>query len=305
MRILTVLLVLAQTLAVAQTQAPDIENMTIEEIESLPPEVVQELPAIQMFEKLEIGPELDLPFDFWRFVIGFYLSRLYYTPHIEGEEQIARAVEAFQRDIDADVTGILTLGQFEELNRRATRRFETKVYASNNAYVSKFEDYSVTAKGTWVLEDEQIGDPVNTVEINCIKPQDTCKIIQASVTLPSIDSTNDTYYLSLDTQVYKIISWTDDEVIARPYQTNKCRATTLTINVRTQEVYEVTRNNNQEACKFGDLMELPPLEGPRIARLVKGYEATRAYWEVRTKQYTDYVNSTLRDKFKPLFGQVE
>ena len=51
------------------------------------------------------------------------LRLLFYPPSREGVEQ-------FQADIEAEVTGELTLRQFVEANRRWLRQRDTPVYAS-------------------------------------------------------------------------------------------------------------------------------------------------------------------------------
>ena len=296
------LLFLLPAFASAQTEIPDITNMSVEEIAKLPPEVLKEIPALPAMRKILAEDDSGISEDFFPFMVGFHLRAMYYTPFVESDQEIAKAVAAFQSDIGADVTGELTMGQFEELNRRGIRRSETKVYASSYAGVHRFEDYSVTATGTWIINNDQIADPVNTAEIECIKDQGTCNLIQASIVLPSLDSSSDLYTLHLDTQTYEIISWTANEVISRPYQTNECRSTVLTINTKSQEVYEITRNNNQEECKFGDLFEVPALDQPQVARLVSGFDTTHAYWKKRREAYEEYTNSEVRDRLQKSLG---
>ena len=284
-----------------QTEVPDINSMSVEEIEKLPPEILMELPFMPTLRKLISKGDMELSEEAVGLMVSVFLRDLYYTPYVEGEDDISRAVAAFQRDLGATTTGEITMGQWEELNRRAIRRHDTPVYAGFNTNVYKVGDWSVNATGTWIIENDKIANPVNTAEIECDKERGTCELIQASIIVPSLESSDNAYNLTLDTQTYKIISWTDNEVISRPYSTDECRSTVLTINTASEEVYEITRNNNQEECKFGDLFELPPLEQPRITRLVEGFDTTFAFWKERRKANQEFMNSRIADRFQKFF----
>ena len=304
MRTFLCLLVLLPVLAVAQTEIPDIDNMSVEEIKKLPPEILKELPFIRTMRRLLAGMDPEFPEEMFSLMRSMFLRDLYYTPYVQSEDEIRKAVTAFQRDIGADMTGELTMGQFEELNRRFARKHETPVYIALNADVYMYDDW-VIASGTWVIENDQIANPVNTAEVKCYKDEGTCELIQASLEVPSLDSGDNTYYLNLDTDTYKVISWSDNEVISRPFRTNECRSSILTINTLSKEVYEVTRNNNQEACKIGDLMEFPPLDEPRILRLVDGWDPTYAFWNERSKHQFEFMNSELIERFQRLLELKE
>jgi len=302
MRKFIALLFLLPAIAVAQTERPDIDSMSIEEIENLPPEIQKELPVFPLMTKIFANTDTGTSPELLRFLIGYFLRNLYYTPSVESEDAIRRAVSQFQHDIGAKATGELTIGQFEELNRRTIRLNDTPVYASNFARVHQVEGYAVTATGTWIIENDQIENPVNTAQVECYKNEKTCELVQATVIVPSLESNRDSYNLHLSTQTYEIISWTDNEVISRPSLTSACRSTILTINMASYEVYEITRNNYQEECKFGDLFELPPLEEPRISRLVKGFDPTYAFWRKRGEASKEFINSEIAERFQMLLG---
>lgn len=302
MRKTIALLLLLPAFAIAQTDLPDIDSMSVEEIEKLPPEILKELPFTSMMRKVISESDMEPTEELLGLMVSFHLRDMYYTPYVEGADEIRRAVAAFQRDIGAKATGELTMGQFEELNRRAIRRHDSPVYAIGFAGVHRIEDYFVSASGTWIIENDQIAHPVNTAEINCYKDQKTCQLIQAIIVVPSLESSQVPYHLSLDTETYEIISWTDNEVISRSFGTDQCRSTVLTINTASEEVYEITRNNNKEGCKFGGLLEIPLLEQPQISRLVKRFDTTRAFWKERRKADGEFMNSELRERFQKLLG---
>ena len=55
MRAFFPLLILLPVFAVAQTEIPDIDSMSAEEIQSLPPEILKELPFLRTMRKLFSG----------------------------------------------------------------------------------------------------------------------------------------------------------------------------------------------------------------------------------------------------------
>lgn len=304
MRAFLALFALFPVSAIAQTVIPDIESMSVEEIDKLPPEIIKELPFALVMKKASPEADAEVTEEMIEFLLSMPLRDLYYTPYTEDDDEIRRAVSAFQRDIGAEVTGELTMEQFEELNRRIVRKHDSPVYLSLNAHVNRIGD-AVFASGTWVIENDQIANPINTAEVKCYKDEETCELIQASLTVPSVDSSDNSYLLNLDTETYKIVSWTDNEVISRPFRTDTCRSSILTINTVSEEVYEITRNNNQEACKVGDLIEFPPLDEPRVLRLVDGWEPTWAFWQERRKSNKDFINSEVVERLNLLLDLKE
>lgn len=68
---------------------------------------------------------------------------------------------------------------------------------------------------------------------------------------------------------------------------------------------EITRNNDSEGCKIGDLVELPPLDQRRIARLVDGFKTTDDFWSARRDKIGDFTNSETREKFEQMFDWLK
>ncbi len=214
------------------------------------------------------------------------LQPLSYFPSIEGVKQ-------YQLDIKEDPTGIMTIGQFEKLQIRASRLSETIVYPGTFGDISifRFDDHA-SVTGTWTLEDEQIAFPINVSTITCRKSEGYCTVSQAELDIPAFDGGDDAYSLHLTTQDYDIINWTNSEIIAQ--RERECRVSTISLNSNTNEVFEFTRNNNSTNCGS---FSLPQLDKPRIARLAPGFDLAANWWKERKKRATEFVNPRVKTVF--------
>lgn len=302
------LLVAASTASAQPRELPDLERMTLEEIDALPEEVRGQMPMTQLMRRaleLDSAGTRDVPPQSIELLIAYPLMELYYLAwNALTEADRREAVRAFQTKLGEDPTGELTYGQWETLYRMSIRRTDTPVYAGGLGTVYIYEGRAV-AEGSWILEGEQIADPVNTSRIECLKQTQTCTVIQADISVPGLDDENDAYYLNLSTTRYEIISWTNDEVIARGLGGligTRCRTTLLTLNATSKEVYEITRNANEEGCSLDSLVSLPPLKAPRVARLVPGFKVTYDFWRDRKKETDAYVNPAFVEALKALLS---
>jgi peptidoglycan hydrolase-like protein with peptidoglycan-binding domain len=210
------------------------------------------------------------------------LRSLYYPQTDEGIRQ-------FQSDISANPSGVITYGEFNELTRRYIRSRDSQVTVpgfGDKLDIIASDDF-VVVDGTWTLDGDDIAYPVNTSKISCLRYESECRVMQALLQVPSIDSKDESYYLMLDEGSYRVVSWTDSEVVARSSGT--CRTVLLTINLNSSEVFELTRNNETKMCRESQLT-LPSLDRPRIARLVPGYKLVSSWWASRKKITGQYVN---------------
>jgi len=246
----------------------------------LVPERAQDLPAEIVYDKLGLGENcIQLPY--------IALRGLQYPASEEGIEQ-------FQQDSGFAVTGRLTLREIEELTRRYTRVHDTRVHPlggfGDELFIYRGADF-VSAEGTWILEGDEIAFPINTSQINCSLADNECLVIQANIWIPSLGEADDSYSLDLSSNTYTIVSWTDNEVVAR--SRSACRTMILTINSAAREVYEITRNNSDaESCGTFDT---PWLEAPRIATLVPGWQRADEWWKERKKEASEYINPRFID----------
>lgn len=254
---------------------------SVEKIANLIPDRVKQLPAKEM-GSLMFGDKVA---EVMYFGIDISLRQLLYPTDEDGIRQ-------FQSDIGADTTGILTFGQMQDLFRRNSRAKDSPVYSSSFAplRISRFSGH-IEVEGTWKIEGEQIAYPVNSSKIVCEKQKGFCLIASAELSIPSLEKDVEQYSLHISTSFYDIISWSSDEVIAQAK--SDCRTVLLTINSSANEVFEVARNNDTGQCREQPF-SLPSLDKPIVARLVPGFDATRAWWEQRQKETSLYINPRVR-----------
>ena len=249
-------------------------------------------------------------------LLSMQLRLLFYPPSREGVEQ-------FQADIGDEVTGDLTLQQFAEANRRWLRNRETPVYASGRAEVYINDDLGrASAKGTWLVEDEEavtpiedLVTPINAVEITCDRERHECLRMTAELLVPSLDDDNSLIYLSRGAEdyylqlrplrQYRIISWSGGEIVAQ--ESRACDVALLTLNRNSNMVQEVVTND--EDVHPNCMNPPPPLAKPRIARLTSGWATGREFWRERQEVTSSYLNprvvKEIRQEMKQALGTAE
>ncbi len=286
---------LALWFAAASWGEPDLSQLAEDDLEKMSEEERNALPAKEVFLKFveEIGPA-----QYDHLVRGALYARMYmfeYSPPLDG------LIREYQQDIGVEPTGWLTLGE-------ATRLFEddyfplpTPVYASGSG-----KPYIVggvaSAQGTWVILGDDIAMPVNTSDIRCYRSRDMCfefivqlkthEVQEGDGRVPSSP-----YYLYTDIETWEIIHWGEEEIVARGG--GECRRTTMTMNSRSEEVTQVTRNAGG-SCDLG-LASLPPLEQPRVAVLKDGFDVTYAYF----KELQEATRQGWSSRYRELLGSMQ
>jgi peptidoglycan hydrolase-like protein with peptidoglycan-binding domain len=231
------------------------------------------------------------------------LRLLLYAPSREGVEQ-------FQADIGAEVTGELTLREFQEAHRRWLRQRDTPVYASGSADVYINDDLGrASVSGTWFTENEEIVTPINAVEITCDRERRECLDVTAELHVPSFEDDNSVIYLGRDAEDYylrlrpvrryRIISWSGDEIVA--LESRGCDVALLTLNRNANTVQEVVRNDEavDPNCR------IPPIPGLRIARLTSGWAIGREFWRKRQGATRSYLNPRVWEQVKQALGAAQ
>jgi hypothetical protein len=283
-------------------EVPDIDTLSVEEINRLPAETKMQLPARELIHKLfKAGDAAPVMYNTMVDVPLFNLFYLGELPVTATPKARDAAVRKFQHDIDAAQTGELTFGQLMELGRRSLRVKENEIALSLlEPKIHKFDDWVLVSNGTWIIEGDTIARPINTSTIRCYRDYGTCFEASVYMEVPTFDDVDaDTaYYPDLTFETYHIIKWTDAEVVAETE--SDCRVSTLSLNVKSNEVLEVTRNNSEAGCGIPGLFELPKLVQPRIARLVKGYDVSRAFFAKRSDAARLYYNSEFRNVLEQL-----
>jgi len=123
--------------------------------------------------------------------------------------------------------------------------------------------------------------------------------VRTDVGLPSLEGRVDdgAYLLTMRSDTFQILSWGADEIIAHDNDSDICRITVLTMNMNSNEVYAVTRDNESSQCRDA-LPTLPALDKPRIARLVPSFDVTFDFWHKRLALLRGYMNSRVRQELE-------
>lgn len=196
---------------------------------------------------------------------GMQLNALMYS----GVHDYEAAVRAFQKDLGDQVNGVLTVWQIDQLEYRAGLQKLSSV-GMPEGLVEYRTDAVASIDGTFVILGEQIAYPVNYVKVRCDRAESQCRVDQVYLALPTKKSWVQTYHVQqFDPEYYTITNWSADAVDAVPAGTpGKCRTTTLNLNFRTKEFYEIARNTGGDCEVMGT--KLPKLEKPRISQIVDG-----------------------------------
>jgi len=259
-----------------EIQGEDFVRMAFDAI----PEKMFDLP-INILEELKINKYI------LEFIQSYALSRLLYRSDIEGIGQ-------FQSDIGSKRTGTLTVGDWMELSRRATRITDTHVSPlSGTGKIYVFNGIA-NAEGTWTVDYEQYRRPINYVKISCYRLLNLCVSSEAEVSIPDIDDTTQSlgYYLNINTKEYNILLWNDNNIIA---QASWCGTAMLTLNFQNHHVYEtVTGLAGDKYCK------------PYVASLNhSGLEVAKHFWKERAKRTCAYLNPRIRRELAEALGHEE
>jgi hypothetical protein len=219
----------------------------------------------------------------------------------EGFGDYTGAKRAFQSDLGEEVTGFLTVGQIDALGYRASRL--------NMTWVSFFPfDFGgimlgnwASTKGTLKIVDEKIAYPINHIEIDCSRDEGICEYRQIAMLLPDETSWAQSYHVGeIADEKYRIIRWEDQLIDAVPMTNTGCRTTQLSLNFKTQEFFEIARNNSDEDCETALGVTFPRLEKPRVSQIVDGREIVDAEFKAINEEAFTYYSSAFRARIDAL-----
>ena len=231
---------LTPAVALAQAPQPDIATMTEEQITALPDEVLMGLPALEAYGRI-VGAN---PIEF-TVTIEEMLHRLYFYQGIPTGAQNAdldAAIFRFQASIGAEPTGILLLGEFEELTWRANQIEIPEIRLPRFLTVFSIEGLALVS-GTWVSQDFEMDWPVQTSQIRCDLAAADCTEVTARIT--ERDGAPAT--LDLEWVTWQVISWSTVEIVAED-DTLPCILRTLILSIETDRVFEVRQGKLTEEC---------------------------------------------------------
>ncbi len=198
-------------------------------------------------------------------VFAMELNKLMYP----GIADYPRAVREFQKDLGEAQTGVLNVWQIHQLGKRAEMQgLGTLTFPDQ---FSSFKTGSFAqVQGTLTILDDKIAYPINHQNITCSKERGRCEMEQLLVIVPDDNSFAQTYIVRRDTtpDLYRITKWDEDSIEGSMETETRCRIVNLTLNFKTKEFYQITRNGGGDCSVMGT--EMPRLDKPRISQIVDG-----------------------------------
>lgn len=274
---------LAAALAATPGWAQSLSDLTPEQAERIPPERLRQMPYLDAMELLVQGfSRMDgilkiqvLLHDLW-----FYSG----PPSGQESNQLADAIKAFQRSIDAAPTGVLLAGQFEELDRRVNYMKYTPVYLPEPRRIATTEEVALVS-GTWARREGSGRYPIQTSRLECDRNAQTCT--ETTAVLSEWDG-SDGANLTLVTTFWNVTKWTEREIVADK-DSPGCIAATLTIYIVDKAAHQLQQPRGDEACE-GIEAE------PQMLDLVDGQQVANGYWNARQRLAQDYLGPELRER---------
>ena len=144
--------------------------------------------------------------------------------------------------------------------------------------------------------DDKIAYPINHATVSCTKSDGYCKVDQLDITVPDENSFGQNYIVSeLGSDYFRITNWTADTIdaVSEPDST-ACRTTTMNLNFKIKEFYQVTRNTGRECDVLG--VRLPRLDRPRVVQIVNGAKIIDEEFAKIQKSAFDVFSSEFRSR---------
>lgn len=234
-------------------------------------------------------------------LFGMQLNALMYP----GLHDYQAAVKAFQSDVGDKPTGLLTVWQIYNLERRFDMQKLSSVLFPDE-YRSLQTDEFATVKGTMTILDEKILWPINHVTVTCYKSENYCQLDRISLSVPDENSWAQKFGVSQHlTEYYNITRWTKDSIDAIPQETadssDNCRTTSMNFNFKTNEFFYITRNAGGNCEVLGTTLD--KLAKPRIAQIVDGSKIIQEKFAEVEKAAYDVLSSDFRRRVDKTFPE--
>lgn len=254
--------------------AKDFKQMSKSELDALPKEALLKLPAIELLTR-DLSIEHKRPID--KYVAVFLIEQQlydlrYYLAIPQGKESdfLRDAIKKFQGAIGEPITGTLLFKEMIVLGEKWKMVVHQDIYPPGR-FVQGGSVF-VSARGTWVFENDRQSSPIQTSLIKCTKSSKECVEVNSSITDGSLSLTEDTY---------EVTKWTKDEVVAEN-DSPSCVSYTLTVNLNKKEAHLLRRGKGGSGCA-GIATK------PQILRLENGFTVGYAYRREReTNSLTAY-----------------
>lgn len=179
------------------------------------------LPLEQVFSELreEMG---EVPVEAFYWLTRKSLADLYYPIDLRtpfqplNDAETMDLIRQFQARIGAEPDGVLTLGEYSQLQSYAQLSSLTRLFVGGMLSVSTIGD-SVFASGTWKLENELPAYPINHSKIVCSRRDGECTDTFIQINSPRLrdgEVTTNQYQVFSGEDTYQIDKWEDGVVEA-------------------------------------------------------------------------------------------
>jgi len=264
--------------------------LTEEELNKLPPEEARKIPILKALPALGMSQKTFL------FMIEDCLIDLRYLfkkPSGQLSDELISAIKQFQSDIGQKPTGIMLMGEWEELTKRHGLIGFVPIYPGGFHVIGVAD--LVSAEGTWVFEKEDNADPIQKTKIICHKPSGRCWMATARVSMPGKSIFGmDMASLYVDIEEWPITKWSSYEVQAEN-DDSQCVSYTLTINIKNKEAHMFRRGKGNKDCEG-------IAESPSILKLVDGFDVGYKYYQDRNNKISDIRSSAFQKLVKELLS---
>ncbi len=264
--------------------------LTAEELNKLPQEEARKIPILKALPVLGMSQKTFI------FLIEdcfIDLRYLFKKPSGKPSAELTSAIKQFQSDIGHKPTGVMLMGEWEELAKRNGLMGFVPIYPGGFHVINVGDLVSV--EGTWIFENEDNADPIQKTKIICHKSSGRCWMATARVSMPGTSSFG-TYMAQLyvDIEEYPITKWSNYEVQAEN-DDSRCVSYTLTINTQKKAVHMFRRGKGNKGCER-------IAESPSILKLVDGFNVGYKYYQDRNKKISDVRSSAYQKWMKELIS---
>lgn len=255
------------------------------------------LPLEQAFAELRQDTD-EIPIAVFYWLTRKSLAELYYPIDLRtpfqplNDAETMDAIRQFETRIGVTPDGILTLGEYSQLQSYAQLSSLTRIFIGGVLSVSTVGN-SVFASGTWRLETDLPAYPINHSEISCFIPDGICTEKFVNVDSPRLRDgkvTGSQYSVNTGEYTYQIDRW--EAGVMEASSTSGCRRVRLTINTNTELVSQTTEDADKVGCELMFSTErLPLINGVRVAVLRDSFQTQWDHFEAIRSQIEPFQGS--------------
>jgi hypothetical protein len=264
-------------------------GLTREQYEALSDEEKSQLPVLEIFR---FGDESFFSDELVIALIENVLCDLKYYPHYpsgEINDNLTNAIKELQHDIGAKPSGVLTAGQWFELQEIHDGLSVEPVGLPSGVFIHGGSEFA-RAEGTWSFDGN--ARPIQASKIECYKQMGACFEAMAYVDR-GFPFQMDDHMLEIDLQVWEVIHWDTASIIAKNDEAG-CAAYNLTIDLRTESAFQVRRGKGCEGFA----------ESPMMVQLVDGFEIAFEARGERHRASSELVSSRYQEAFKRIAEEI-